>query len=198
MEKWPEDGFVGAIDPRRWHTLTRGEDAEWVDNSHPGGGFKDGIERLVRAIRARQVLSGAYLEDDGALTDVRISPHALHEVRGRDMVRVFRHDRNIFTSLAVGRLRNITAGTGAYIDGAEDGEWNTWVDVWVRPRSGLDPRRQAVMSAELGLDYLQDRSLFTCRRCLVDEALRIRGLGCTGEGGECDVEIEMVSDPRNF
>lgn len=115
-------------------------------NVHP-----ECLRRLLEAIRSKHCVEVNYQ----SLTNSRrrqIAPHALAFDGYRWHVRAWACDRDDFRDFVLTRIDDIIPGPAADFDPTDDVEWNSKIELELRPHPGLTPEQSQAIQRDYSMD----------------------------------------------
>jgi len=110
------------------------------------------LQTMVTAVRERQKIEVQYQSMTGEKPTWRwLSPHAFASDGERWHVRAYCHTRGEFRDFVLGRILTTRHVKASDVDGSDDQDWATMVDVLVTPNPNLAPEKRQAIALEYDL-----------------------------------------------
>lgn len=172
----PSDPVFTDLDARKWLSDVK---PGCVVNVYPPvvENFESNVfDVLLEAIKKDVCVRGVYTSLRSGERKILLSPHALVAAVGREHVRAYDHDKNRFGDYNLSRISVLSLDQNTrFISSDSDIEWNTIIDIHIKPEDGLsDSKRRAVMMG-LGISEFESRTI-TTRKALYNYMLQSFGI----------------------
>jgi len=110
------------------------------------------LKWVLRAIRRKKAIAVEYQSLNRTERLTRwISPHALGFDWNRWHCRAYCHIDDIFKDFVLGRITNISSERDSSIDPQNDIEWESYIEVKIRPHSQLSENQKQIIEHEYGM-----------------------------------------------